>query len=202
MITPFVSGIGFFEANNVLPNLRKLYVDNADVIFETTDKVKTTLNNYGLSENSNCLIDDANSNAIKNLIVESVKTYAIACGFADTNLTPKIVNFWLNEQDLDVANPPHNHTLAHFSGCIYVDMPVGCSGIYFVSPTQRFDWRHIGGEQNLNAYNAKIWEYLPTEGQMLIWQSWMQHGVNPAKFEGTRRSVAFDVVMQNKIGAN
>ena len=195
-IIPFANIIGSFDFSSILPNLKNMYVDNANNLRYSDEGFKTTLENYNLKLN-NCLDSCQEAKKIKDLIIGAAKEYATVCGFTNQNLEPEIIRFWLNEQVSDVPHKLHNHNISHFSGCIYVDMPVGCSGIYFVPPTERYDIRPLPVEVP-NQYNAEMWEYLPSEGQMLIWQSWMKHGVNSSKFEGIRRVVGFDLAMEIK----
>ena len=197
--TPFVASIGVFDVVEHLPYLRKLFIDKADELLLGTANharvdFKTTMTVYTPLGGINILDSSEEANKIKAAIGVAAKEYANSCGNTGDKYTPTTVNFWLNEMESGQTHRFHNHPGMHLSGCIYVDMPENTSGITFKSFKERFDYMSLDAAK-YTPFNAGSWAFSPTEGQLYIWESWLQHGVEAAEYAGVRRSIAFDVVM-------
>jgi uncharacterized protein (TIGR02466 family) len=197
--TPFIASIGVFDVTEHLPYLRKLFVDRADNLLpvkadQVKEKFKTTMTVYKPLGGNNILDNSEEANKIRNAIGAAATEYANSCGNAGNNYMPTVVNFWLNEMESGQIHRFHSHPGMHFSGCIYVDMPENTSSIMFKSFKDRFDYMSLDVEK-YTPFNARSWAFSPTEGQLYIWESWLQHGVEAAEYAGMRRSIAFDVVM-------
>lgn len=198
LLTGFSTIVGVTNVGNSLPYLRKLFADVGDHLHEIphiSKNFKTTLAEYSALDPSNALDDSEEANKVRTAIELAAKDYATASGYDVDSYTPVVVNFWLNEMKPGSAHRYHSHPGMHFSGCIYIDMPPESPGIMFRSHKERFDYKNIAIAQ-CNTFNSPGWLVNPEEGHLCIWESWVQHGVDPTEYEGVRRSAAFDVVMK------
>ena len=199
LMTPFVMSVGICNVNDSVPYLRQLFKNKADKLVSIqNNNHSTTLAAYSPLEYVNDLDDSEESNKVRDQIKSAAMEYATECGYAADKYEPVVVGFWLNEMHSSGKHPIHSHHGLTFSGCIYIDMPLNTSGLRIHSYRARFDYSAMA-INNQTVYNASLWEFNPREGQLYLWESWIQHEVIPAEYEGVRRSAAFDVVMKRKI---
>jgi uncharacterized protein (TIGR02466 family) len=87
----------------------------------------------------------------------------------------------------------HVHPTAHISGVYYLSVPPGAQGqtstagkIRFYDPRPR---------ANMNQLFTQITRHseVATEGDLLIFPSWLEHSVAPFEGEGERICIAFNV---------
>jgi uncharacterized protein (TIGR02466 family) len=87
---------------------------------------------------------------------------------------------------------PHMHPNSKLSGVLYLKVPQNSSPIHFYDPRvhRRFTSREI---QTPNEYNWE-WASIPAiEGNMLIWESWIEHEVRKNKSTDGRITAVFNV---------
>jgi uncharacterized protein (TIGR02466 family) len=103
---------------------------------------------------------------------------------------------WANVNGPRDTNDVHNHPQCAWSGVYYIDVgtPVDDaekSGfIHFMDPRPG-----AGMVPDPFAQFGKGREFKPTTGQMLLFPSWLMHGVRPYRGEGERISVAFNITL-------
>jgi uncharacterized protein (TIGR02466 family) len=195
----FSVGIGSTSVQEHLPTLRKLFTDcqgELQIVYEGGQGMLTSLGDYFSGDpQTNHLDTNAGLEPLRAAIEDAARVYAAGCGYAADKYTVEVANFWLNEMTAGQMHKPHNHYGYNFSGCIYVDMPKDAPGIRFDSFKGRYDTRKLDIAQ-YTIFNSAAWDFQPTEGQLFIWESWLQHQVIPSQYEGVRRTAAFDVVMK------
>jgi len=103
-------------------------------------------------------------------------------------------------------NPPgsyfvrHDHYGALISGVLYLEVPENSGDILFHSPleTRRVSntfFERVKKEDT--EYNFSHVRYSPIVGEMLIFESWLQHTVRQNKSNGNRISVSFNIWADN-----
>lgn len=103
---------------------------------------------------------------------------------------------WANVNRAGDANEVHTHPQCAWSGVYYVDAGqtggrgAGSGALHFPDPRGgagmcRDPFGLFGQSRNLH----------PETGQMVVFPSWLGHGVRPYRGEGDRISVAFNVMM-------
>lgn len=162
---------------------------------------RTTLNQYGApasgGANVSPLPDSPELEAFKaNIELNAISFFAF-CGYDVENYDFKVANIWANEMTSNSFHAGHNHTGYVISGCFYVDVPEGCGGIVFTGPLSRID-KVPRGVKNYTVFNSTTWGITPEQGTMYMWESFLIHEVPQAIFDGTRRSIAFDVTIKQK----
>ena len=114
----------------------------------------------------------------------------------DINNNLKINNFWLNVNGYKDSNMIHNHPGCIFSGVYYLQVPINAGVIVFKNPASVFlesYWPKIF-IKNYNSATSPLWRIMPTNNQMLIFPSWLEHFVEPNMNETEERiSIAFNV---------
>jgi uncharacterized protein (TIGR02466 family) len=108
----------------------------------------------------------------------------------------KIENFWLNVNGYKDANMIHSHPGGIFSGVYYLQVPINSGVIVFKNPASVFleSYWPKNFIKNYNGATSPLWRIMPTNNQMLIFPSWLEHFVEPNMNETEERiSIAFNV---------
>jgi hypothetical protein len=90
----------------------------------------------------------------------------------------------------------HDHYGALISGCVYLKMPENSGNILFHSPleTRRVSntfFEKIKKEEN--DYNFSHVTYTPVVGEMILFESWLQHTVQQNMSDENRISIGFNI---------
>lgn len=99
---------------------------------------------------------------------------------------------WVNIMSRDAVHPLHVHPGAVVSGTFYVSTPAGCSGIHFEDP--RLD-KFIGVPPrlpNCRPGNRQRISYDVATGKLILFESWLLHGVASNPTVDERISVSFN----------
>lgn len=103
---------------------------------------------------------------------------------------------WANVNEEGHSNETHNHPQCAWSGVYYVDAAVSSGGpndsgmLHFLDPR--------GGAGMSGDYFGvfgKSRELQPESGKMILFPSWLYHGVRPYRGPGERISVAFNIAL-------
>jgi uncharacterized protein (TIGR02466 family) len=111
-----------------------------------------------------------------------------------------ITSMWANIYDPNIAHMMHMHPNSYLSGVIYINAPTDCGPIIFQDPRpgsflMEFEY------QDYNVKNASTLIEIPKKGMMLIWPSWLPHGVEigKCKQQEKRISIAFNVMLKGSV---
>lgn len=114
-----------------------------------------------------------------------------------SKLTPIITECWAVVNGPQGSNHFHRHPHSHLSGVFYVQAPPQCGSLMFRDPrpvvgmmappvTQRTPW------------NQLILGRAPQTGRMLIFPSWLEHGVGPNESSQDRIAIRFNATFRPK----
>lgn len=122
--------------------------------------------------------------------------------FSNQNYEPqsaKLSAIWINFQEAGEPNPEHIHGDADLSFVIYLDIP---DEIIYEYENFLYNRKNRScppgsiffnyGEYNRFAVGGR--NICPKENTILIWPSYLRHGVAPFEFKGTRISVAGNIL--------
>ncbi|WP_119167065.1 TIGR02466 family protein [Algihabitans albus] len=104
------------------------------------------------------------------------------------------VTAWANVNGDGDYNRHHTHASNHWSGVYYVDLGgpdpdiVPNGAIEFQDPRPAVGVYDLPGVQSV-----ATWTIQPEAGEMLLFPSWLRHGVLPFRGSGERISVAFNL---------
>jgi uncharacterized protein (TIGR02466 family) len=104
----------------------------------------------------------------------------------------RMTDCWVNIMPQTAAHSLHLHPLAFVSGTYYVAAPSGCPGLKFEDP--RLD-RFMAAPPRLpgagRANQAHV-TYPAREGNLILFESWLRHGVSQNRAEAERISISFN----------
>ncbi len=131
-------------------------------------------------------------------ILSAFKRITDRTGAGQTYEGPLRITCWANVNGLGHANDIHNHPQCAWSGVYYVD--VGTD----IDDTQRSGFLHFmdprggaGMVQDPFHQFGRGRELKPKNGQLVMFPSWLMHGVHTYRGKGERISIAFNVVLQD-----
>jgi uncharacterized protein (TIGR02466 family) len=96
------------------------------------------------------------------------------------------VDYWANVNPPGSRNNIHAHKPAQFSACYYLQAE-GTGGIRFVNPSNTM------AECNPGAPFTRDYMFLPKDGDLLVWPSWIPHEVETNFSDKERINLAFDL---------
>lgn len=123
---------------------------------------------------------------LKELVYENWIFYCQDQIFASN--TSKEFNYiaWINYNEPLSRNVLHSHNSAHLSGVYYISAN-DTGNLRFLNPS------NILGNCNFNAPYVRDFEFTPSDGDLIIWPSWVPHEVEPNLSEKPRINIAFDI---------
>lgn len=95
------------------------------------------------------------------------------------------------------SNLIHSHPNSFLSATYYVKTPRDCGNIFFVDPRET-NHVYIPPYTEATAWNKQSIEIEPREGLLVIFPSWLKHGVRPNKSDEERVVMSFNVKLQPK----
>jgi uncharacterized protein (TIGR02466 family) len=111
-----------------------------------------------------------------------------------------ITSMWGNIYDPNIAHAVHLHPNSYLSGVIYLNAPENCGPIIFHDPRPASNMIEFS-YHSYNIRNGKTLIEHPENGMMLIWPSWLSHGVENGKCEKEEKriSIAFNVMLKGSV---
>ena len=105
---------------------------------------------------------------------------------------------WANVHNVGHQHHQHIHANSILSGVLYLQIPDGSGKTYFVDPREgpRFMHFEYGKDQN-EWFQSKNWGIPPKEGLILMFPSWLPHGVEYAnkKSDEHRITLSFNIMV-------
>jgi uncharacterized protein (TIGR02466 family) len=107
----------------------------------------------------------------------------------------EITTCWAIVNGKMAYNSVHNHPNSILSGVYYLQAPENCGGIYFSDPRPASQML-IPPMEEFNLWTYPKVSYKPHEGTMLLFPSWLLHGVEMNMSEELRVSLSFNIGMK------
>ena len=112
-----------------------------------------------------------------------------------------IINMWININNRGSCNVPHTHPNSHFSGVMWIKIPPKSGRIWFDSPFtfQAYDEINTYSEGFKKDFSTYLdYYFTPTEGQFLLFPSYLYHRVEPNESKEDRISLSFNIKSYDK----
>jgi uncharacterized protein (TIGR02466 family) len=104
-------------------------------------------------------------------------------------------SMWVNVMNRGAIHAPHIHPHAVISGTYYVAVPPGSGTIRFEDPRLPLMMAAPPRKQKAKLQNRLFVDVTPRPGMLLLWESWLRHGVETNRAKGRRISVSFNYRM-------
>jgi uncharacterized protein (TIGR02466 family) len=109
----------------------------------------------------------------------------------------EITTCWAIVNGKMAYNSVHNHPNSILSGVYYLQAPENCGGIFFSDPRPASQML-IPPVKEFNLWTFPKVSYKPHAGMMLLFPSWLLHGVEMNMSEEFRISLSFNIGMSPK----
>ena len=104
-------------------------------------------------------------------------------------------SLWVNVMNKGAIHAPHIHPHSVISGTYYVAIPPGSGAIRFEDPRLALMMAAPPRKQKARLENRLFVDVEPKPGMLLLWESWLRHGVEPNRAKSKRISVSFNYRM-------
>ena len=101
-------------------------------------------------------------------------------------------SLWVNVMQKGAIHTPHIHPHAVISGTYYVTVPPKSGAIRFEDPRLGLMMAAPPKRPNARPENRVFVDIEPKAGVLLLWESWLRHGVQANGARGKRISVSFN----------
>jgi len=130
--------------------------------------------------------------ALENTIARHVTAFARELQFDLGGRRLVMDSLWLNVMDKGAIHAPHIHPHSAISGTYYVAVPPKSGAIRFEDPRLAMLMAAPPRRKNARPENRTFVEVAPKAGMLLLWESWLRHGVDTNGARGKRISVSFN----------
>jgi uncharacterized protein (TIGR02466 family) len=101
-------------------------------------------------------------------------------------------SLWLNVMEKGAIHAPHIHPHSAISGTYYVAVPPKSGAIRFEDPRLGLMMAAPPRKKTARPENRSFVDVTPRAGLLLLWESWLRHGVEPNAASGPRISLSFN----------
>ena len=105
----------------------------------------------------------------------------------------KLINLWINVNNHKDYNVEHSHHHCAVSGVYYLTS--NNSNIVFAHPAAQimgYDWNSYVIDK-YNKHNSATWSITPSQNELLLFPSWLNHRVEPNLSKEDRISISFNL---------
>ena len=104
----------------------------------------------------------------------------------------KLDSLWVNVMEKGAVHAPHIHPHAAVSGTYYVSVTQGAGAIRFEDPRLPMQMAAPPRKPQARPENRAFVTVKPRPGHLLLWESWLRHGVEANRALGPRISISFN----------
>jgi uncharacterized protein (TIGR02466 family) len=118
-------------------------------------------------------------------------------------INPYITQSWLNYTENNQFHHSHSHPNSYVSGVFYVDAQKEIDTITFHKPGQHGDASYTDLKLDVdkyNIFNTTAWVCPVETGNVVLFPSFLHHGVDKKKGTNTRISLSFNSFFKGTIG--
>ena len=176
---------------------RALTKEELKTVDEHKKKTKTYSNIGNTTSNDRYVLENKTLKNLKKDLQTTVMDYfdKIVC---TTNVTPYITQSWINYTESDQFHHRHSHPNSLVSGILYISADKKVDSVLFYEPNP--DGTIKLNVAKYNPFNSSSCTFPVETGNILLFKSTLNHGVNKKRGTNTRISLSFNVFIKGKIG--
>lgn len=129
---------------------------------------------------------------LEKIIARHVAAFARELQFDLAGRKLKLDSLWINVMNKGAIHAPHIHPHSAVSGTFYVTVPPGSGAIRFEDPRLGLMMAAPPKRKSARPENRAFFDVEPRAGQLLLWESWLRHGVETNRARGNRISISFN----------
>jgi len=176
-----------------------LDIQEVETIFNNAnlDKQELMISNTGNKFTSNQNVLNANSSTtIYKAIKKHVDIYFYELLRAERDIEIYITQSWINKSVSGDYHQVHTHPNSFLSGTFYYKTDMNAGHLTFADPKYTpLEYR----KQEYTAFNSNLWKVIPNEYDLVLFPSYVLHGVGINTSSCTRISLAFNTYLKGII---
>ena len=161
-------------------------------------KKKTYPNISNTTSNDNYVLENKTLKNLKKDLNKKVINYFNEVVCTSNSIIPYITQSWINYTETNQFHHQHAHSNSYISGVFYIDAQKGVDSITFYKPNANETIRL--NVAKYNPFNSSSCTFPVETGNILLFKSTLNHGVNKKRGTNTRISLSFNVFFKGKIG--
>lgn len=126
---------------------------------------------------------------LKKIIDAAIHKTTEMVGYKNLNIIP--TSCWANINPQYGSNKIHDHANSLFSGVYYIQTPENSGDLTFYDPREAKTF-YKPPLKEYNQYSADAVKFKPVPGLLLVFPSWLKHGVDPNMSSEERISISFN----------
>ena len=187
----FSTPIYFSKLDRELSSKELSFIDNT--------KKKNFKNEGNITSDDNYILNNTEFKNLKEELDLRIKDYFDKVISPANNITPYITQSWLNYTETNQFHHKHAHPNSLVSGVFYINCNEDFDNIKFFNEK----YQTIKLEtKNFNLWNSASWWFPVKTGDIILFQSSLNHMVETKEGNNTRISLAFNVFIKGTIGDN
>lgn len=190
---------GIFPLPVYLTNLNRNFSKSELAFFKKNRK--TTYRNEGnTTSNDNYVLYKPPLKKLKQQLDHHIISFFEKVYSPRDPITPYITQSWINYTDEKEHHHAHEHPNSLVSGVLYLDADINFDGIKFYKKDRYATLKFTSKEYN--TFNSDTWSFPVETGDLILFPSFLTHGVTIKKGKNTRMSLAFNVFIRGLLGNN
>lgn len=129
---------------------------------------------------------------LERAIARQVNAFARELQFDLGGRKLKLDSLWINVMEKGAIHAPHIHPHSVISGTYYVTVPPKSGAIRFEDPRLAMQMAAPPKKKTARPENRGFVDVEPKPGMLLLWESWLRHGVETNGASKRRISVSFN----------
>ena len=162
-------------------------------------KKETHKNDGNISSNDNYVLENKTLKNLKEDLHTKVMDYFDKVICTSNSSIPHITQSWINYTETNQFHHRHSHVNSYVSGVFYIDAQKEVDSIVFYRPGEA-QKTIILNVTRYNQFNSPSWRCSVQTGDVVLFPSFLYHGVDKKKGPHTRISLSFNVFFKGTIG--
>ena len=159
---------------------------------------KTYKNSGNITSISTCVLENKTLKNLKKDLNKKIIDYFNKIICTNNPIIPYITQSWINYTETNQFHHRHSHANSYVSGVFYINADKKVDQITF------YKFGHTIIEpvvDKYNIFNSSTWEFPVETGNVILFPSSLQHGVDKKKGTPTRISLSFNSFFKGIIGS-
>ncbi|HEY5347410.1 MAG TPA: TIGR02466 family protein, partial [Rhizomicrobium sp.] len=130
--------------------------------------------------------------ALRKILDRHVAAFARGVEFDLAGRKLVLDSMWINILEKNGVHAPHIHPHSVLSGACYVQTPKDSGDIRFEDPRLGLMMAAPARRKSAKLENRLFVSLAPRNGDVLLWESWLRHGVEMQEARQNRISISFN----------
>ena len=161
-------------------------------------KKKTDKNEGNTISSDNYVLENKALNNLKKDLHTKVMDYFDKVMCVSNSIIPHITQSWINYTETNQFHHKHSHSNSLISGVFYISADKKIDSIkFYKTPAYEAIQARI---TKYNIFNSDSWRFPVQTGDVVLFRSSLEHGVDKTKGTATRISLSFNIFFKGTLG--